>query len=278
MSETLITQSVFRTSGGKMTGAEGSSGQEFAGKVAFVTGASRGIGAATARLLAARGSAVGVNYHQSEGAAKSVVAAIEATGGTAIAVQADITSEEEARAAIDAVEEGLGPINVAVFNAHGLQTPARAPFLKVPQWLIEDVIIRQVRALLVPARILLPRMADRGEGSVVVVTSTQVLHPAEQMLALAMGKGAIDVAVKSLADDYGARQVRINAIAPGPICTDATAVMLSEEYKQSRAEVTPLGRLGTPEDVAGPIVALAGPSASFVTGATLQVNGGIFMA
>jgi 3-oxoacyl-[acyl-carrier protein] reductase len=258
--------------------SEGEPNQEFQGTVAFVTGASRGIGAATARLLAARGAAVGVNYYQSEAAAKSLVASIEKAGGTALAVQADITSEDEARAAIDAVEQGLGPISVAVFNAHGLKTPARAPFLKLPQWLIEDVIIRQVRALLIPSRILLPRMAERGRGSVVVVTSTQVLHPAEQMMALAMGKGALEVAVKSFAEEYGPRQVRINAIAPGPICTDATAMMLSAEYKQSRAEVTPLGRLGTPEDVAGPIVALASPSCGFVTGATLQVNGGILMA
>jgi 3-oxoacyl-[acyl-carrier protein] reductase len=257
---------------------EGTPNQDFQGMVAFVTGASRGIGAATARLLAARGAAVGVNYYQSEAAAKSLVASIEAEGGTALAVQADITSEDEALAAIDTVERDLGPISVAVFNAHGLKTPARAPFLKVPQWLIEDVVIRQVRALLIPSRILLPRMAERGQGSVVVVTSTQVLHPAEQMLALAMGKGALEVAVKSFAEEYGPRQVRVNAIAPGPICTDATAIMLSAEYKQSRAEVTPLGRLGTPQDVAGPIVALAGSSCGFVTGATLQVNGGILMA
>ncbi|MDQ2810877.1 MAG: SDR family oxidoreductase [Actinomycetota bacterium] len=258
--------------------AQGKPIQDFEGMVAFVTGASRGIGAATAQLLAARGAAVGVNYHQSEATAKSVVASIEAAGGTALAVQADITREDEARAAIDAVEEGLGPISVAVFNAHGLSTPARAPFLKVPQWLIEDVILRQVRALLIPSRILLPRMAERGQGSVVVVTSTQVLHPAEQMLALAMGKGALAVAVKSLAQEYSPRKIRINAIAPGPICTDATAMILSAEYKQSRADGTPLGRLGLPEDVAGPIVALAAPSCGFVTGASLQVNGGLLMA
>jgi 3-oxoacyl-[acyl-carrier protein] reductase len=257
-------------------GPEASPSQDFAGMVAFVTGGSRGIGAATASLLAARGAAVGVNYYRSETAAKSLVASIEAAGGTAVAVRADITSEEEARTAIDAVERDLGPVSVAVFNAHGLETPARAPFLKVPQWLIEDVIVRQVRALLIPARILLPRMAGRGQGSVVVVTSTQVDHPAEQMLALAMGKGAMDVAVKSLAMDF-APQVRVNAIAPGPILSDATAIILSDEYKQSRAEVTPLGRLGTPEDVAGPIVDLASPSCGFVTGATLQVNGGILM-
>jgi 3-oxoacyl-[acyl-carrier protein] reductase len=250
--------------------------REFAGMVAFVTGGSRGIGAATASLLAARGAAVGVNYYRSDAAAKTLVASIEVAGGTALAVHADITREEEARTAIDAVERELGPISVAVFNAHGLETPARAPFRKVPQWLIEDVIVRQVRALLIPSRILFPRMAERGQGSVVVVTSTQVRHPAEQMLALAMGKGALDVAVRSLAEEY-APQVRINAIAPGPILTDATAMLLSDEYKQSRAEVTPLGRLGTPEDVAGPIVALAASSCSFITGATLQVNGGIFM-
>lgn len=260
-----------------MMGTEIKPGQEFKGMVAFVTGGSRGIGAATARLLAERGAAVGVNYHRSETAVKSLVASIEGAGGTALAVKADVTSEEETLAAINAVERDLGPISVAVFNAHGLQTPARAPFPKLPQWLIEDVVVRQVRALLIPSRILLPLMAERGQGCVVVVTSTQVEHPAEQMLALAMGKGALHVAVKSLAEEY-APQVRINAIAPGPILTDATAMLLSDEYKRSRAEVTPLGRLGTAEDVAGPIVALASPACSFITGATLQVNGGIFMS
>jgi len=203
---------------------------------------------------------------------------IESFGSAAITVQADVTNADEISAAIDRVEETLGPIDVAIINAHALDNPARAPFAKVPQWLVEEVIMRQVRALLIPARRIIPRMAERGHGSVVVVTSTQVLHPAEQMLALAMGKGALDVGVKSLALEYSPRGVRVNAIAPGPVLTDATATLLSDEYKQARADITPLGRLAVAEDVAGPIVALASGDCGFCTGATLQVNGGIVMA
>jgi 3-oxoacyl-[acyl-carrier protein] reductase len=252
--------------------------RDYAGKVAFVTGASRGIGAATARMLGERGAAVGVNYKHSAEAAKEVAADIENAGGTAVVVQADVTNPEELTAAVDAVEESLGPIDVGIFSAHGLDTPARAPFEKVPQWLIEEVITRQVRALLVPARAIIPRMAERGKGSVVVVTSTQVLHPAEQMLALAMGKGALEVGVKSLAIEYSPRGVRVNAIAPGPVLTDAIATLLTDEYKQARADITPLGRLAQAQDVAGAIVALASDACGFCTGATLQVNGGIVMA
>jgi 3-oxoacyl-[acyl-carrier protein] reductase len=251
---------------------------DLTGTVAFVTGASRGIGAATARLLGRRGAAVGVNYYRSSAAAKAVVEDIEAAGGSAIAVQADVTSEDDLASAIGTVEEVLGPLDIAVFNACALDNPARAPFVKVPMWLIEEVVTRQVRALLVPARIVLPRMASRGRGSVVVVTSTQALHPAKDMLALAMGKGAADVAVKALAKEYSPQGVRVNAIAPGPVLTDATSTLLTAEYKKARAEITPLGRLAEAEDVAGPIVALASDTCGFVTGATLQVNGGIFMA
>lgn len=252
--------------------------RDFAGKVAFVSGASRGIGAATARLLARRGASVGVNYYRSEAAAKAVASDVESFGGAAVTVQADVTNAEEFSAAVDLVEGKLGPIDVAIISAHALDNPARAPFGKVPQWLIEEVIMRQVRALLIPARYIIPRMAERGHGSVVVVTSTQVLHPAEQMLALAMGKGALDVGVKSLATEYSPQGVRVNAIAPGPVLTDATATMLSAEYKQARADITPLGRLAVAEDIAGPIVALASDDCAFCTGATLQVNGGIVMA
>lgn len=251
---------------------------DFAGAVAFVTGASRGIGAATARMLGQRGAAVGVNYLRSAAAAKAVAEDIESYGGTAVTVQADVTNEEELTGAVNMVEEVLGPIDVGIFSAHALDTPARAPFGKVPQWLIEEVITRQVRALLVPARIIIPRMASRGHGSVVVVTSTQVLHPAEQMLALAMGKGALEVGVKSLALEYSPQGVRVNAIAPGPVLTDAIATLLDDDYKKARADITPLGRLAEAEDVAGGIVALASESCRFVTGATLQVNGGIVMA
>jgi 3-oxoacyl-[acyl-carrier protein] reductase len=252
--------------------------RDLAGQVAFVTGASRGIGAATARLLGRRGAAVGVNYLRSADAAKAVAADIENRGGTAIIAQADVTNSEELTAAVDAVEEALGPIDIGIFSAHALDNPARAPFAKVPQWLIEDVVIRQVRALLVPARIIVPRMAERGRGSVVVVTSTQVLHPAEQMLALAMGKGALDVGVKSLALEYSPQGVRVNAIAPGPVLTDAIATLLTDDYKKARADITPLGRLADAADIAGAIVALASDACGFVTGATLQVNGGIVMA
>ena len=205
-----------------------------------------------------------MNYRYSAEAAKAVAADIESHGGTAVVVQADVTDPEELTAAVDATEDALGPIDVGIFSAHALDTPARAPFEKVPQWLIEDVISRQVRALLVPARAIIPRMAERGQGSVVVVTSTQVLHPAEQMLALAL--------------EYSPRGVRVNAIAPGPVLTDAIATLLTDEYKQARADITPLGRLAEAEDVAGGIVALASDACGFVTGATLQVNGGIVMA
>jgi NAD(P)-dependent dehydrogenase (short-subunit alcohol dehydrogenase family) len=93
-----------------------------------------------------------------------------------------------------------------------------------------------------------------------------------------MGKGALEVGVKSLAIEYSPRGVRVNAIAPGPVLTDAIATLLTDEYKQARADITPLGRLARAEDVAGGIVALASDSCAFCTGATLQVNGGIVMA
>jgi 3-oxoacyl-[acyl-carrier protein] reductase len=139
------------------------------------------------------------------------------------------------------------------------------------------VVLGQLRAVVVPITAVAPRMIERSRGSIVVVTSSQVQHPADKFMALAMAKGSIEVAVRSMSRELGPHGIRVNAVAPRLVLSDATRYLLPEEYKQARAERTPLRRLPVPEDIAGPIVLVASGMARFVTGATLQVNGGLVM-
>jgi 3-oxoacyl-[acyl-carrier protein] reductase len=249
----------------------------FAGQVALVTGASRGIGAATARRLADGGATVAVNFRHSKRDADGVVRAIEAAGGRAAPFQADVVDEDAVTAMVENVEESLGPIDVLVLNAAGFTNPARGPFLKIPQKVIEEIVLNQVRAFLLPVRAIAPSMIERGRGTIVVVTSGQVIHPAEKFLALPMAKGAIETGVRALARELGPHGIRVNAVAPGLVLSDATKTLLPQEYKEDRAAGTPLRRLPEPDDIAGPIVMMAGPQAAMITGATVQVNGGLLM-
>jgi 3-oxoacyl-[acyl-carrier protein] reductase len=247
------------------------------GSVALVTGGSRGIGAATARALANHGAAVAVNFHRNKSAAAAIVDGIRDGGGDAVAIKGDVTNEESVRELVRTTEMSLGPIDILILNAAGIDNPGRLPLEQLTQDIIETIILGQVRAVTIAIRAVAPGMIERRRGSVVIVTSGQVVHPADKFLALAMAKGAVEVAVRSLARELGPHGIRVNAVAPGLTLTDATT-FLPDEYKQARAERTPLRRLPTAEDIAGPIVFLASPMAALVTGASLQVSGGLVMA
>ncbi|MFG2813236.1 SDR family NAD(P)-dependent oxidoreductase [Streptomyces sp. NPDC048410] len=252
---------------------------EFAGRVALVTGAARGIGAATARILAARGARVAVNYHKSADRAEDVVAAIRRRGGEAMAVQGDVTDPDGTNALVAAVRAGLGPIDVLVLNAAGLGAhEARiAPAADLAWEDLEHVVGQQLKALFLTARAVLPDMTARGSGSVVAVGAALARRPAPRFLPLAVAKAGVEAAVRTLALEAGPHGVRVNAVEPNLILTEL-ARFIPEEARRAAAERAALRRNGTPEDIAEVIAFLASDRASYLTGSCLVADGGTALA
>jgi 3-oxoacyl-[acyl-carrier protein] reductase len=242
------------------------------GKVALVTGASRGIGAAIAKRLAADGAKVAVNYSQSGGAANEVVAAITNAGGTAVAVKADIGNPAAVPGLFAEVKEAFGRLDILVNNAAIM----KRGFLSDVS--VEDIdrhLGLNVRGYLLCAQ-QAATMLPKG-GCIINITSviSRMAYPGSVVYSLT--KGAIDVMTRVLAAELGPKGIRVNAVAPGSTKTDmnsAASGKTDEEAKQE-IEVTALRRQGEPEDIADAVAFLCTDDARWVTGAWLDVSGGI---
>nr|WP_272918633.1 SDR family oxidoreductase [Streptomyces sp. HUCO-GS316] len=245
----------------------------------MVTGGARGIGAATARILAARGARVAVNYHKSADRAEEVVAAIRQRGGEAVAVQGDVTDPDGVSAVVEAVKAGLGPIDVLVLNAAGLGAhEARiAPAADLAWKDLEHVVNQQLKALFLTVQAVLPDMTARGGGSVVAVGAALARRPAPRFLPLTVAKAGVEAAVRTLALEAGPHGVRVNAVEPNLILTEL-ARFIPEEQRRAAAERAALRRNGTPEDIAEVIAFLASERASYLTGSCLVADGGTALA
>ena len=244
------------------------------GKTALVTGASRGIGAACARLLAARGASVAVNYFRAQAAAGEVAAGIAAAGGRAVALPGDVRDAGQVRDLVERTVAELGPIDILVLNA-GPAVPWK-PVTELTAAEFEAKVLDEARSFFLPAKAVMPAMIERRRGCIIGISSGLSRFPAYGFSAHTTSKPAVDGLMKSLAFELGPYGIRVNTVAPGLTRTDATAHMSAGQV-QAIADHTPLRRVGEADDVAGIVAALADDATAFVSGAYIPVSGGIQM-
>ena len=245
-------------------------------KIAPITGASRGIGAATARLAAQHGWAVAVNYLANEAAAQAVVDAIRADGGTAIAVQGDVANEADILAMFQTVDAQLGRISALVNNAGVVDVTARVDAMSTER--LRRMFDTNVIGSIVCAREAVRRMSTRhgGSGGAIVNVSSAAsrLGSAHQYVDYAAAKGAIDTFTIGLAREVAAEGIRVNAVRPGLIETDIHASGGLPDRVRDLSHQVPMQRGGTADEVAEAIVWLMSPAASYTTATLMDVSGG----
>jgi len=246
---------------------------ELKGKVSLISGASRGIGRASALFLAEAGSDVVINYLKNEDAALEVVERVQKLGRRAIAVQADVSKHDETNEMIDRAEKELGPIDVLVNNA-GI-TRDRS-FMKLSREHWHEVLLVNLDGAFNLTGRLLPQMVERKWGRIINMTSIVAQMGNFGQSNYAVAKGGLIAFTKSLAREVALKGVTVNAIAPGFIDTDMTRVVPTETLDVVR-KLTPMGRLGTADEVAIAVRFLAAPEAGFITGQVINVNGGLYM-
>jgi 3-oxoacyl-[acyl-carrier protein] reductase len=242
-------------------------------KVAVVTGASRGIGRAIALELAQRGARVVVNYHRNAEAAAEVVAAIEANGGQAVAVQADVGDIEQAAELIKTALDTFGQVDVLVNNA-GTTRDQLLMLMKEGDW--DDVLRTNLKSVFNCCKAAARPMVRRRQGRIINITSVSGIAGQGGQTNYAASKAGIIGFTKSLAKELGPRNITVNGVAPGFVPTDLTSD-LPEELLQQAIEATPLRRMGKPEEIAYAVAFLASDEAAFITGEILTVDGGLVM-
>ncbi|MGV9345692.1 SDR family NAD(P)-dependent oxidoreductase [Streptomyces spiralis] len=244
-------------------------------RVALVTGAGSGIGAATARLLAARGMRVVVNYLRNTKAAEEVVADIEAAGGQAMAVQADVREEEAVERMVGQVREAWGGIDVLVHNA--LIPYAVKSFQDMTWEELGGKIDAEMHAAFAVTKAVLPTMTERGWGRLVYIGTGLSRLPRAGMIALGVSKAALEQFARYLAQELGPQGITVNVVSPGPVESRIADDVLDDATRQRQVAATPLGRLAHPADVAQAVAFYAAEDNSFMTGTTAAVNGGMAM-
>lgn len=246
---------------------------KLSGKVAIVTGASKGIGAGIAKGLAAEGAAVVVNYASSKESAERVVADIKANGGTAIAVQGDVAKAADVKKIFAETKQKLGRLDILVNNA-GVYN------LLPLEALTEDDFHRHfninVLGLLLATQEAVKFFGEEG-GSVINIGSAITSINPPQTVVYTATKGAVDSVTRVLAKELGPKKIRVNSINPGVIETEGTtaAGIIGSDFEKQFIALTPLGRTGQPEDVALVAAFLASDESRWVTGETLAVSGGL---
>ncbi|AUS85701.1 3-oxoacyl-[acyl-carrier-protein] reductase [Lysinibacillus capsici] len=243
------------------------------GKVAVVTGASRGIGRAIALKLAEEGAKVVVNYSGSQAKAEEVVAMIQENGGEAIAVQASVSQTEEVTALMDAAVKTYGSLDILVNNA-GITRDNLIMRMKEDEW--DDVLNTNLKGVFLCTKAVTRQMMKQRAGRIINISSiVGVAGNAGQANYVAAKAGVIGL-TKTTAKELASRNILVNAIAPGFIETEMTE-QLPEDIKQGMLTQIPLAKLGQPEDIAKAVAFLASEDANYMTGQTLHIDGGMVM-
>ena len=242
------------------------------GKVAIVTGASKGIGAAVARTLAARGAAVVVNYASSKAGAEAVVKSITAADGKAIAVKGDVSKAVEAKALVDAAIAAYGRLDILVNNSGVYEF---GPLESVTEPQFRKMFDVNVLGLLLVTQAAAPHL--REGGSIINIGSVVTAITPPQTAVYSATKGAVDAITGVLANELGPRKIRVNTVSPSLTETEGTqsAGMLASEFEAGIVAQTPLGRLGQPQDIADVVAFVASDDARWVTGDKISAGGGL---
>jgi 3-oxoacyl-[acyl-carrier protein] reductase len=250
------------------------------GKVALVTGASRGIGAAVAKAFGAEGAIVVVNYLQNSVSAKQVVEDITSAGGEAIAIQADVRNEQSVLAMVESIVNSYGAMDIVINNA--LAAYSFNPKTRKTAWEITWTDYQQqldgsLQAAYHVCKAAMPHLKDTGSGRIINMVSNLIDFPVVAYHDYSTAKAALLGFTRNLAKELGAFGITVNALAPGLTYPTDSSRETQEEVRNKIIELTPMHRLARPDDIAGAAVFLASERASFITGQCLRVDGGLVM-
>lgn len=252
----------------------------FQGQVVLVTGGGRGIGAAIAKAFAAEGASVVVNYLRNHEAAQAVAQQCQQSGGDALAVQANVCERSQVQALVAQTLREFGRIDAVVNNAFApyvFDPEQRKTFDALDFSHYQTQFDGAVRATFEVCQAVLPHFKQRGSGSIINMASDLVARPSVAYHDYATAKSALVGYSRNLAAELGSFNIRVNCVAPGLVYPTEASRATKEDVKQLIASQTPLRRIATPEDVAGPVLFLASPWSRFVTGQVLYVDGGWVM-
>ena len=249
---------------------------DLSGKVAVITGSSRGIGRATAELLARLGAKVVISSRKAE-ACEQVADGIRRAGFEAHVIPCNISRKEEIAALVSGTVRHYGPIDILVCNA--AVNPYYGPLLEIPDEAFDKIMASNVKSNIWLCAQTIPAMAERGRGSVVIISSIGGLRGSTVIGAYGISKAADFALCRSLASEWGPKGVRVNCVAPGLVKTDfARALWEDEERLKQRCATTPLRRIGEPHEIAGAVAYLGSDASTFMTGQTIVIDGGVTTA
>jgi 3-oxoacyl-[acyl-carrier protein] reductase len=249
---------------------------DFSGQVVLITGASSGIGRATAELFGASGASVVINYHRNEAGAEAARAQINAAGGRAVTVQADVKNSADVRALVERATNEFGPVDVLVNNAGSLVERLRLMELTEARW--DEVIDLNLKSAFLCSQAVAAVMMERKSGAIINVASIAGRNGgALGSIHYSTAKGGLITFTKGLAKELAPHGVRVNGVSPGVIETAFHEQFSTPETMKAYAGMIPLARVGTADETAQVIAFLASDAASYLCGETIEVNGGMLM-